>query len=195
MTAVAQSRVDRNVKIVAALKALGMEVTPDELLKEAGEAVVGRPHIAKILMRKGHVANFQEAFDKYLGEGKACYFDKENFTPEDAIKLVLSAGGVPVIAHPFWLNFKTIAELDEYIGKLKGWGLKGMEVVYSDHPDEIQDAYRAMAKKHGLLITGGSDFHGGGIVKPEVTLGHGPGGGFHVPGDLLGPLKAAAGRN
>ncbi|MCK6438857.1 MAG: phosphoesterase, partial [Planctomycetes bacterium] len=163
-----------------------------ELLDEAGEATVGRPHMARVLMRKGYVANFQEAFDKWLGEGKPCYFGYDSFGPKEAIELVLDAGGVPVIAHPFWLNRKNIEDLDDYIGQLKGFGLKGMEIIYSDHPPELQQEYRKIAEKHGMIVTGGSDFHGG-TTKPEVTLGHGPGGGFHIPGDLLGPLKALAG--
>jgi predicted metal-dependent phosphoesterase TrpH len=194
MAGLVESRNERNRKIVAALNQHGVAVSHEELAAEAGEAVIGRPHMAKIMIRKGYVKEFREAFDKYLGEGKPCYFDKEDFSPQDAIGLVLAAGGVPVLAHPRWLNKATAGELDTYIAELAGHGLRGMEVIYSDHPDVFQDALKAIAQKHGLLITGGSDFHGGGQVKPEVTLGHGPGGGFHVPGELLEPLRAAAGK-
>ena len=104
---------------------------------------------------------------------------------------MLEAGGVPVIAHPYWLNRKSLEDLDNYIGELKSYGLKGMEIIYSDHPSELQKDYREIAAKHGLITTGGSDYHGG-DTKPEVTLGHGAGGGFHVPGELLEPLRALA---
>lgn len=193
MAAQVRSRNERNRKIVQALCDHGMEVTHEELAKEAGEAVVGRPHIAHVMIRKGYVREFKEAFDLWLGDGKPCFFNKEDFSPKDAIQLVLKAGGVPVLAHPRWLNFRDMAKLEAYIVELKGYGLAGLEVIYSDHEDSFQNTLKDIAKRHGLLITGGSDFHGGGVVKPEVTLGHGPGGGFHVPGDLLGPLKAAAG--
>ncbi len=192
MESTVQNRFERNRKIVAALGRHGMEISEQELLDEAGEAVVGRPHMAHIMIRKGYVQSFREAFDRWLGEGKPCHFEKDDFSPKSAIELVLSAGGVPVLAHPFWLQKPDDAEFEAYILELKDYGLKGLEVVYSDHPSELQLKYRALAKKLGLLVTGGSDFHGGGVVKPEVTLGHGPGGGFHVPGELLGPLKAAA---
>lgn len=190
---VLKSREERNQKIVAALNANGMAVTMQELLDEAGEAVLGRPHMAHVLIRKGYVKDFREAFDLWLAEGKPCSFPMLSFGPKDAIELVLKAGGVPVIAHPFWLNKPNLAELEAYLLELKGYGLRGMEVVYSDHPNELQDAYKAMAARLGLITTGGSDFHGGGVVKPEVTLGHGPGGGFHVPGELLDPLKGLFG--
>lgn len=191
MAGIMASRTERNRKIVAALNAHGMEITHEELLEEAGEATVGRPHMAQIMIRKGYVSDFREAFDKYLAEGMPCYFPSENFGPERAIKLVLEAGGVPVIAHPFWLNRKSLKDLDAYIGELVGYGLKGMEIVYPDHSPEIQRAYFEIAKKHDLIVTGGSDFHGGGVVKPEVTLGHGTGGDFCVPAELLEGLKAA----
>jgi len=193
MAQIMESRHERNRKIVAALNEHGMPITHEELLEEAGEATVGRPHMAQIMIRKGYVSDFREAFDKYLAEGMACYFPSENFGPERAIKLVLAAGGVPVIAHPFWLNRKSLEDLDAYIGELVGYGLRGMEIVYPDHSPEIQRAYIEIAKKYDLIVTGGSDFHGGGVVKPEVTLGHGTGGDFRVPAELLQKLKAAAG--
>jgi predicted metal-dependent phosphoesterase TrpH len=192
MAAQVASRNERNRKIVQALCDHGMPVTHEELAAEAGEAVVGRPHIAHVMIRKGYVREFREAFDVWLGDGKPCFFNKEDFSPRDAIGLVLQAGGVPVLAHPRWLNFKDMGKLEEYIVELKGYGLAGLEVIYSDHEDSFQTTLKGIAKRHGLLITGGSDFHGGGVVKPEVTLGHGPGGGFHVPGELLGLLRAAA---
>jgi len=193
MAAQVRSRNERNALIVKALGEHGMHITHEELAAEAGEAVVGRPHIAHVMIRKGYVREFREAFDYWLGDGKPCFFNKEDFSPKDAIELVLHAGGVPVLAHPRWLNFKDMAKLEAYLVELKGYGLRGVEVIYSDHEDSLQAALKDIAKRHDLLITGGSDFHGGGVVKPEVTLGHGPGGGFHVPGELLGPLKAAVG--
>ncbi len=180
----------RNSRIVELLAENGMPITEAELKEEAGEAVVGRPHIAKLMVKHRYVREFRDAFDLWIGDGKPCYVEKENFSPKDAIELVLSAGGVPVLAHPRWLNLPS-EKLEPYIEELVGYGLRGLEVIYSDHPDSLQDQLKQIAQKFDLLITGGSDYHGG-TVKPEVTLGHGAGGGFHVPGELLEPLRRAA---
>lgn len=190
LEALVQSRYDRNRKIVAALAEHGMPVSEAELQEEAGEAVIGRPHIARVLIKKGFVGEFREAFDRWIGEGKPCYFEKEKFGPRDAIALVRSAGGVPVVAHPLWLGLPSIEALDETMGELKSQGLMGMECVYSDHDQEYTRACREIATKHGLIVTGGSDYHGGN-TKPEVTLGHGPGGGFRIPPELLEGLRWA----
>lgn len=183
-----KSRDERNVKIVASLVEHGCDITLDELREEAGEAAVGRPHIAKILVRKGRFETTQQAFDELLASGKPCYFERLRFSAEDSIKLVLKAGGVPVIAHPYWLKLASIEALDKYIGELAGYGLRGMECIYSEHSAVFTEAAKQIAAKYGLIVTGGSDYHGG-LVKPDVTLGHGKGGGFKIPGELLAGLK------
>ncbi len=187
---IAQKRHARNQRIVARLAEHGMNVSYDEIRAEAGEGVVGRPHIARVLLKHGFVRELQEAFDKWLGDGKPCFFDKETFGPQQAIEHVRACGGVPVMAHPYWLNRPDLADLDKYLAELKSYGLMGVECVYSDHPAEFRDACVAIAGRLGLVVTGGADFHGG-ITKPEVTMGHGPGGGFKIDAKLLDPLYRA----
>jgi len=187
---IANNRHKRNKKIVASLAEHGMPVTYEEIREEAGEGVVGRPHIARVLIKRGYVSDNKEAFDKWLGEGRPCYFEKETFGPREAIEHVRRCGGVPVMAHPFWLNRLSLSDLESYLAELKGFGLMGVECVYSDHAPDFRAQSAEIATRLGLIVTGGADFHGG-ATKPEVTLGHGAGGGFKVPGDLLDGLKLA----
>lgn len=188
---IAENRHKRNRKIVAKLAEHGMPVTYEEIREEAGEAVTGRPHIARVLLKRGYVKSTQEAFDLWLGDGKPCYFEKETFGPHEAIEHVRRCGGVPVIAHPLWLNHPSLADLEAYLAELKAMGLLGVECIYSDHPPEFRQACVEIARRLGLVVTGGADFHGG-VTKPEVSMGTGAGGGFRVEADLLGPLRAAA---
>jgi hypothetical protein len=94
------------------------------------------------------------------------------------------------MAHPFWLNRESIADLEKYLGELRDMGLMGLECVYSDHPPEFRAQCIEIAKRLGLVITGGADFHGG-VTKPEVSMGSGAGGGFKVQPELLDGLHAA----
>ncbi|GIK51528.1 MAG: PHP domain-containing protein [Planctomycetaceae bacterium] len=188
---IAHNRHARNQKIVAKLGEFGMAVTYGEIRAEAGEAVTGRPHIARVLLKRGYVKSIQEAFDLWLGDDRPCYFEKETFGPREAIEHVRRCGGVPVMAHPYWLNRKNVQDLEVYLAELKDLGLMGVECVYSDHSSEFQRQCIEIAHRLGLVVTGGADFHGG-VTKPEVSLGSGPGGGFKVPAELLEGLKRAA---
>ncbi|MHC4840261.1 MAG: PHP domain-containing protein [Planctomycetota bacterium] len=185
-----ESRNTRNDKILAALAEIGMDVSLTELQELAGEAVIGRPHIAALLLQKGFVASRQEAFDRYIAEGKPCYFEKEDFTPEDAIALIRQAGGVPVLAHPVWANRGGIAETEAWLKPLLEAGLMGLECHYPDHDAEWTSSLIDFCKSHNLVVTGGSDYHGGN-VRPDTTLGHGRGGGFRVEAELLIGLRHA----
>ena len=132
----------------------------DELEREAGGKVMGRPHIAAILLRKGYVSSIKQAFDKYLAPGGSAYFDKERLTPKNAISMILESGGLPVLAHPIQLRYHNDAELERLVKDLLDLGLAGIEVIHSDHGPELVEKYTALANRYGLLKTGGSDFHG-----------------------------------
>ena len=161
-------RLNRNKKMIENMKALGFDITLEELEKEAGGELIGRPHFANLFARKGYVDNYQEAFDKYLDKGKPLYLNKKRLHPEKAIKLLRDAGGIPVIAHPYQTKLDN-DELEQLVGKLTGFGLMGIEVYYSQHaPGQIK-FYRYLADKYSLLITVGSDFHGS--TKPHIELG------------------------
>ncbi|MCB9933437.1 MAG: PHP domain-containing protein [Planctomycetes bacterium] len=187
---IADKRESRNRKIVQSLTEHGMPITYDEVLEEAGEAVVGRPHIAAVLERKGWVASRQEAFDKWIADDGPCYFEKDTFGPEEALKFVRKHKAVPVIAHPIWLNRGGLDKTEEYLKQLKAWGLLGLEAIYPDHDQVWTAGLIEIAQRLGLIVTGGSDFHGG-RTKPHTTLGHGEGGGFRVPATVLEGLQAA----
>ncbi len=154
-----QARAERNPKIAKKLQALGIDITYDEVQAIAGSEQVGRPHFARILMDKGVVKDFNEAFDRFLGKDKAAYVDKFRYRPEEAFQMIQEAGGVVVLAHPYTLNCSD-AELTSLLKEWVPKGLRGMEVFYPDHTDEMIDRYSRIADTFGLIKTGGSDFHG-----------------------------------
>jgi len=175
-----QARKNRNPAIINRLNELGISITLDEVRREAGEGQLGRPHIAQLMVKKRAVASIDEAFDRFLGTGKPAYVDKQRVECFEAIEIILAAGGVPVLAHPGLLDYKTESRLDELIGKLKKAGIQGVEVYYSGHTPDQTRFYAELAKRHDLLMTGGSDFHG--TIQPEIEMGSGQ-------GDLIVPYE------
>jgi 3',5'-nucleoside bisphosphate phosphatase len=163
------ARDDRNPKIIRKLNDLGVAITMDEVEQQAAGGVVGRPHIAAVLVRKGYVNSIKAAFDKYLGTTGAAYFDKERLTPRQALDFVRQSGGVPVLAHPVQLRTANDGELERVIKDLKDLGLIGIEVIHSDHDAALVEKYTKIADRMGLLKTGGSDFHG--TNKKDISLG------------------------
>ena len=180
-----QARKNRNPAIIDRLNALGISITLDEVRNEAGEGQLGRPHIAQLMVKKKVVASIDEAFDRYLGTGKPAYVDKQRVDCFQAIEIILNAGGVPVLAHPGLLDYKTENQLDLLIGKLKKAGIQGVEVYYSGHTPDQTRLYAKLAQRHDLLMTGGSDFHG--AIQPEIEMGSGLGD-LIVPYDLFEKL-------
>jgi 3',5'-nucleoside bisphosphate phosphatase len=173
-----QARLDRNPKIVARLRDLGLAVSIDDIRKEAGDVQIGRPHIAQVLIKKGYARSIDEAFDKFLGNGRPAYVDKYRIRCAQAIELIVHAGGIPVLAHPGLLNIEDEHHFEQLIRNLMDIGLQGLEVYYPEHrPDQIQQ-YRKLAKRYRLLVTGGTDFHGD--LTPQIKLGSGKGQ-LHVP--------------
>ena len=175
-----QARKNRNPAIINRLNELGISITLDEVRREAGEGQLGRPHIAQFMVKKRAVASIDEAFDRFLGTGKPAYVDKQRVECFKAIEIILAAGGVPVLAHPGLLDYKTDNQLDELIGELKKAGIQGVEVYYSGHTPDQTRRYAELAKRHDLLMTGGSDFHG--AIQPEIEMGSGQ-------GDLIVPYE------
>lgn len=157
-------RVNRIYKIVEKLKKLGINVDTQEILKLADIGSVGRPHVARVLVEKGAVKSIQEAFNKYLDCNAPAYVPHFKLTPFEAVETIVKAGGVPVYAHP------AVSCKDEIIPQLVERGLAGIEVYYSKHSDAQVKQYLTIANKYGLLVTGGSDYHGFGTMR-DVTLG------------------------
>jgi predicted metal-dependent phosphoesterase TrpH len=164
-----QARKDRNPQIVAKLNKLGIPITMEQVEAISGGGQTGRPHLAQALYRGGYVRSLQEAFDVYLGNNGLAYVSKFRFPPEEAIAMIRDAGGVPVLAHPFTLGVHTYEGLKPLLEELMGLGLAGVECYYPEHSPDQETLYLSLARKLGLLITGGSDFHGDN--KPEVSLG------------------------
>jgi 3',5'-nucleoside bisphosphate phosphatase len=185
------TRHTRNPQVIAKLNELGIDITYDEVLALAGNGAVGRPHIARVLMERGYVSSAKEAFDRYLAAGAAAYVPRELPPPAEAIALIRDAGGVPVLAHPSWLE-RSDDGIHKTCERLKSEGLMGMEVHYSTHKAEQTAQYLDTASRLDLLVTGGSDFHG--VTKPDIEVGLGRGS-LRVPEKLLEPLRKAAGRS
>lgn len=164
-------RAGRNVQMISNLNELGFALTMEEVASYAGEDVVGRPHFAQAMIAKGYVSDKTEAFDKYLGKGKPGYADRFRMSAEDSISAILGIGAIPVLAHPFTLRLGR-SDLREYVGCLASAGLKGIEAYYSEHTNEQIAQYLQLADEFGLLVTGGSDYHGE-AVNSRVKLGFG----------------------
>lgn len=182
------SRHSRNPQIIERLRAMGHDITYDEVRELAGTESVGRPHIARVLMNKGYVKSAKEAFDRFLAQGKPAYVPRELPDPAGAMAWIRAAKGVPVLAHPLWAK-QNGEGLFALCGRLKTEGLGGMEVHYSTHNPKQTAELLDIAKRLDLLVTGGSDFHG--LTKPDIEVGVGRGG-LTVPVKLLEPLKHAA---
>jgi len=168
-----QARKKRNPAIISRLNDLGIAITLDEVRQEAGEGQLGRPHIAKLLVKKGLAGSMNQAFDRYLGTDGPAYVDKFRIECRKAIELILDAGGIPVLAHPGLLKCKTYDQFDELIAGLKEFGIQGMEVYYPEHDPEQTRLFAELAQHHNLLLTGGTDFHG--TIHPDITIGSGKG--------------------
>lgn len=167
-----KKREARNPKIVAKLRELGMDITLEEVVALAGGKIVGRPHIAEAMIRHGYVGSMGEAFERYLASGRPAFFKKDKLTPAEGVKVILDAGGVPVLAHPVHLGLGW-EELDRLLSELAAKGLKGAEAIYVDNTDEQTARLIELCRKHGLIATGGSDFHGS--FKPDIDVGTGKG--------------------
>ena len=146
-------RSERGKKMVARLARLGMKLDYEEVLKAAGEAAVGRPHLAEAMVSNGFAASYNEAFDRYLGVGGPVYVPKAKLTPAEAISLIHEAGGVTVMAHPVLTN------RDDMIAEMVAAGLDGIEIFHPTHTQATRKKYRKIARQQGLFMTGGSDSH------------------------------------
>ena len=136
------------------LALLGMPIDAERVFALVQEGSAGRPHVARVMVERGYVKTVREAFDKYLGSGKPGHVQRRKLTPEDAVRLIRKAGGVPVFAHP------GLADRDAMIPGLIAAGMMGIECYYTEHSAGQRAAYLQICKDHDLVATGGSDFHG-----------------------------------
>jgi predicted metal-dependent phosphoesterase TrpH len=159
------SRTGRGERMVEKLRGLGIKIDWKRVQKIAGDGAIGRPHIAQAMLEKGYIKTFEEAFDKYIGHGGPAYVEREKLTPEEAVSLILRAGGLPVLAHPF-----TVKDPEAMVKILKAVGLVGIEAYYKANTPEATAATLKLADRYGLIATGGTDYHGIGDSS-EVMMG------------------------
>lgn len=182
----------RNRKILASLNAQGISIAWEDVAKHARDGVVGRPHFAAAMIEAGFAKDKYEVFDEWLGDGKKAYVAREHVSAGEAIRLIHDAGGVAVLAHPHVLHFSR-KNMTEAADELLALGLDGFECHYSEHTVAQTRFFRSLAERRGMLVTGGSDYHGKNM--PGVSLGRGFGQ-LEVPDDLLPPLlERIAGRH
>jgi len=169
------ARDERNPRILAKLHDLGMDVGMEDVLAAAESFdpgrrhVIGRMHIAEAMRVKGYAQSIQDAFTRYLSNGGIAFVDKERIDPRKVIEGIVAGGGVAVLAHPVQLKLGDGQELEDYVRRLVACGLGGIEVYHCDHCDQQTRRYLDLARALGLLVTGGSDFHG--AAKPGVEIG------------------------
>ncbi len=188
LTIYRESRDGRNAKIIKKLQEQGFKISMDEIHPDKPGETIGRPHIAKLLMKKKYVSSIQEAFDKYLAEGRICYVERIMPTPKEAIDLIKNSGGIPVLAHLMLYKKLNAAQKETLVHELKEYGLAGLETYYNTYTPVEQEYVSSLAKQWGLLKTGGTDFHG--QNKPHISLFNGQGE-MNVPESILPELFQA----
>ena len=147
-------RVARVHRIAERLAELGMPIDPAEVFALVKEGAAGRPHVAQVMVQRGYVKSVREAFDRYLKAGGAATVPRRRLTPVEAVRVIRRARGVPVLAHP------GLADRDAMIPELIEAGLMGIETWYAEHSAQQTSKYLALCTRHGLVATGGSDYHG-----------------------------------
>ena len=186
LAALCQARRARNERILSLFQQDGFPLTWEDVAGTEHGFVITRAHFARALLKRGCVSSMNEAFVRYLDPGKKYFLPKEALDPEQAIRLIRSAGGFPALAHPLQYRLGWTG-LNALLSYLKERGLAGLEVYYSSHTAGDTIRLRESARRFGLLETGGSDFHG--ANKPDIRLGTGRGS-LRVPPHLPDAIRA-----
>ena len=185
-----EARRTRNPRILKRLNHLGVDIRMADIqaqVQPGGQ--IGRPHFATAMVKKGYAQNINDAFDRYLGTEKPAYVEKDRIGCKEAIALIRHAGGVAVLAHPGLITPPTGRLEPESVAALQNMGMGGIEAYYPEHSPEQTAHYEALAGRFGLLVTGGTDFHG--ALKPQIQLGSGLGD-LRVPMDIYHRIVSAA---
>ncbi len=180
------ARAKRNPLILERLEKLGRPVSYEELKEISKGGQIGRPHIARAMLKRGYVRSIGEAFARYLKKDAPAYVPKSILSSEEAIMAIHEAGGLAVLAHPISLEFGTPEHLEKLLAVWIDQGLNGIECYYSMHDKKMVDLCLGLCKKYNLVSTGGSDYHG--RAKPQIHLGIGTGG-LRVPYNCVEALK------
>jgi len=176
------ARVRRGERMVELLNEQGVHISWEHV-RELAQGSVGRPHVARALLDAGYVSSIGEAFDKYIGKHSPAYVPRYKLTPRDAVRLIASANGLAVMAHP--ITLPGLDELRRWLPELCAAGMVGLETYYGPYTPEEEQALRALADEYGLIPTGGTDYHGPDIHPTPL-------GGRFVPAEAVERLQAEA---
>ena len=179
-------RSERNALMVEALRKEGLSITMEELVAENPDCVITRANIARFLYEHGQIKSVREAFDRSIGDHCKCYVGRLKVASTDAVRLIKEAGGTAILAHPLLYGLSN-TNLQKMIDELKPVGLDGLEAIYSTYTTGEEQQMKRLARENGLLISGGSDFHGSN--KPDIALGRGRGH-LYIPYSVLETIKA-----
>lgn len=171
LNAIREYRNSRNDKFIEEFNKIGFEISLEELIKESNGKTIGKPHFARIFLKKGYVKNKDEMFDKYFNKEPFNKLKKSFYSPKEVITMIKKVNGIAILAHPQSLKLED-DELIAKIEELKLYGLDGMECYHTKQTEEEMIKFHNIAKEYNLLITKGSDFHGP-IIKPDTELGTG----------------------
>jgi predicted metal-dependent phosphoesterase TrpH len=180
------SRRERNLRLVAKLQGMGVPIELREV-ERIGRTLTGRPHFARVLIQKGFASDYEDAFRRYFGEAAPAFVERYGPDVAEAAEQVAAAGGLAVVAHPIRLGVRDPVAEEALIKELRDAGTRGIEVYHSDHGPADVKRYAAIAKKYGLAVTGGSDFHGD--AKPDIALGTGRNANLDVARTVLEVLR------
>lgn len=183
-------REDRNLRMTTRLAEVGCPVSLEEVQAQAETPLLSRVHFARALAAKGYVRRPQEAFERLIGDDGPAFVPREELSPAEAARWIREAGGVPVVAHPGRFAGGSF-RWDEAMRDLQREGIEGLEGYYGEYRAAEQRYFVGLAKRLGMVVTGGSDYHG--ANKPGLRLGAGRGG-LKVPDGLLAALEAQQAR-
>ena len=180
-----ECRDNRNVLIVENLQKEGFDITMEALKEENPDCVITRANIARFLFEHGMIPSIQTAFEKYIGDNCKCFVNRFKVTPMEAVSLIKEAGGTAILAHPLLYHMSTPV-LQKMVDELKDAGLDGIEAIYCTYSTGEEREMKDFARKNGLLISGGSDFHGSTKPKLELATGYGK---LYIPYSVLENIK------
>ena len=185
VTEIRRVRTERIGETCLMLREHGIDVTLGEVKAAAKGGILCRAHIARIMTDKGYSSSPKEAFSEWLNVGRPCYSEAQALTDTEAVKLIRLSGGDAYLAH-LHLTKKPPDELEAFVARLASEGLSGIEGYYTDYTPEMERQYRGLARKYGLKISGGTDFHG--AFKPHIRIGTGTGS-LSIPYEVLEKMK------
>lgn len=166
-----KNKEDRDIKMIKKLNELGVNISIEDVTAETFDGRnANRAHFAAALVKKGYVRSVREAFDKYIGDGMPAFVERDKMPAKEAVELVKTAFGIPILAHPYLRDWE-VKMVEKMIVDLKNAGIEGIEVYHSEHNEYKTGILLEIAKRYGLLISGGSDFHG--KIKPDLEIGFG----------------------